>query len=66
MVQLTPCGQQHFIPLQFITRLGELQINPDGGNGLVLHLYLVVPQAVQESLIPYVQLVKLYPGHSDE
>ena len=35
-------------------------------TGADLHLYLVVPQAVQESLTPKLQLVKEYPGHSVE
>ena len=35
-------------------------------TGADLHLYLVVPQAEQESSTPKVQLVEEYPGHSVE
>ena len=60
MVQLTPGGQQHFIPLQYVVLLGDVQMDPEPPPiGLSLHLYLVVPQAVQLSNIPLVQLTKL-------
>lgn len=56
--QLSPLRQQHLIPLQVVQ--SPVQSPPGGVIGLKsnLHLYLVIPQAVQESLTPFVQLLK--------
>lgn len=59
--QPSPAAQQHFIPLQVVHT--PLQV---GSIGLGLHLYLVVPQAVQEDSMPFVQLINLCSGHSVE
>lgn len=59
-LQLSPALQQHFLPPQVV----HVPLQEGLGLGISVNLYLVIPQAVQESLQESpAQTKAVYPGH---